>query len=277
MIAYQDGRWIPHDDVRVHVDDPGFLVGDGVFESIRLHRGRYFRLRAHLERLRASAAVLELPLPDDGTLEGLFEDIAQRNGLAEASTRLIVTRGRPGADGSLIATMRALPDDWRERAACGWRVVTARTRHPAPDVLPPHLKSLGRVHSVIARLEARQAAVDDVLLLAHDGSVAEGPTWNVFLRCDGRLLTPPVDAGVLPGVTRATVLELAQEATAQPVAEARLNASHLASCDAAVATMSSLGVVPLVELDGRALAASADLASALQGAYWRRVERETSG
>lgn len=275
MIAYRDGEWVEHSEVRVHVDDPGFLVGDGVFESVRLHRGRYFRLRAHLERLRASAEILDLTLPPAAELEGICHEIADRNALEDASTRLVVTRGRAGAGASVLGTARAIAGDWRARAERGWRLITARTRHPAPDVLPPPLKSLGRVHSVIARLEARRAGVDDALLLSHDGAVAEGPTWNVFLRCDGRVVTPPVDVGVLPGVTRAAVLELAATSGAR-IREARVGRDALGSCDAAFATMSSLGVVPILELDGRALEGSTELAAPLQTAYWDLV-REESG
>ncbi|HEX6590253.1 MAG TPA: aminotransferase class IV, partial [Longimicrobiales bacterium] len=170
MIAYHDGEWLDEGDVRVPVRDAAFQSGHGVFESVRLHRGRYFRMDAHLDRLAGSAELVRIALPPADELAAILHELARRSALDEASARLTVTAGAPGGMPSVIATIAAIPAGWRERAARGWRVVTARTRHPDPATLPPALKSLGRVYSVLARQEARDAGVDDVLMLLPDGT-----------------------------------------------------------------------------------------------------------
>ena len=145
MIAYQDGEWLDEERVRVSVRDTAFLSGHGVFESVRLHEGRYFRPGAHLERLAASASLLRIALPPLADLGDVLLELARRSELGEASARLTLTGGAPGGGPSVIATIAPIPDDWRARAARGWTLVTARTRHPDPATVPPALKSLGRV------------------------------------------------------------------------------------------------------------------------------------
>lgn len=273
MIAYQDGEWLDDTRLRVAASDPAFLSGHGVFESVRLHRGGWFRLDAHLERLAGSAAIVRIPMPAISLLRDVLNELARRAALEEASARVTVTAGPPGGAPSLLASIAPIPDDWRERAARGWRLITARTRHPDQASVPPALKSLGRVYSVLARQEARDAGVDDALMLLPDGTVAEGPTWNFFFRALGDWHTASTDA-VLGGVTRAAILDLAREA-GHAVRVGLPHAELLAAADAAFASMSSLGIVPVTSLDGRALPASAELASPLQAAYWSLVETET--
>ena len=271
MIAYQDGAWLDAADVRVSVRDAAFLSGHGVFESVRLHQGAFFRIDAHLDRLAASAALLRIALPEHALLRDVLRELAARAGLAEASARLTVTAGSGGAP-SVIATIGPIADDWRERAARGWTLITAQTRHPDPRTVPPALKSLGRVYSVLAKQEARDAGADDALMLLPDGTVAEGPTWNFFFRADGALHTAST-AAVLGGVTRAAIIELAERSGLQlnvglPPAEL------LPLANAAFASMSSLGVVPINALDGRSLPGSSALAAPLQSAYWSLVNEE---
>jgi len=272
VIGYQDGRWLPQAQIAVSIEDPGLLVGDGVFESVRLHRRALYRLDAHLERLEGSAQVLRIELPPRDELAGVLRDLCRRNDVAEAAARLLVTRGARGRP-SIMATLRPVSKDWEARAARGWRLVTARTRHPDPETLPPALKSLGRVHSVLARMEAADAGVDDALLLAHDGAVAEGPTWNFFFRLDGGWCTASVDVGVLPGVTRTSLVDV-MTAAGERAEAGRWPAARLLDADAAFATMSSMGAVPVVALDGRELPASREATAPLQQAYWQQVRAE---
>lgn len=270
MIAFHDGAWLDEREVRLPIRDPAVTSGHGVFESVRLHGGRFFRVEAHLERLAASAALLAVPHPPLASLREILLELARRSGVEEASARILLTPGAPDESPAVIATISPMPPDWRDRAARGWRIATADTRHPAPETVPPALKSLGRVYSVLARLEARAAGADDALLLLPGGIVAEGPTWNFFFRSGGVIRTAAVEAGVLPGVTRQVVLEVAASRGLQ-VEVGRPGSELLARADAAFATMSSLGVVPILELDGRALPASRDLAAALQDFYWSVV------
>lgn len=275
MVVYLNGRWIDAEQATISADDRGLLYADGVFETARLFDGGYFRFAAHYRRFAAGAAALRLPVPDEARLRGIADEVAIRNGLSEGTFRVTLTRGREaGGEPTLLATLRPMATDWREQAARGWRLVTARIRHPSAAAIPPHIKSLGRLHGLLARFEAADARADDALLLTPDGLVCEGPTWNVFWRVGETLFTPSLDAGVLDGVTRATVLELAR-AEGMHVIEGTWPRAALDDADEIFATMSSLGCVRVRGLDNRALdPAAATAASVLSQLYWDAVARE---
>jgi len=280
MIVYLNGAWLDARDAHIPIDDRGFTLADGVFETARLVHGKYFRLEQHLDRLSESAAQLRIALPSQAELRAIIEEIAQRNNLREASLRITVTRGRGGrgldtrgaGPPTIVVTVAPIHDDWRERAARGWTLVTARTRRPAPASVPAQLKALGRVYAILAHLEAEAAGTDDVLLLTADGAVAEGPTWNFFWRKGKTIRTGRLDAGILEGVTRGILLQLAGELGYQ-TEEGLWPSEDLRDADEAFATMTSVGVVPVRSLDGRAFP-SDDCATALQSRYWQFVEAE---
>ena len=280
MIVFLNGDWIEYDDARIPISDRGFLFSDGVFETARLHQGKYFRLPQHLERLQQSASTLALSLPPLDRLGALAQEIAQRNQLAEASLRITVTRGRGGAGlkthgaqhPTLLVTLTEIAADWRERAARGWSLVTARTLRPAPESVPAQLKALGRVYAILAALEAEQADADDALLLTADRQIAEGPTWNFFWRKGQVLRTAALAGGILEGVTRSIIIDIARREGFR-VEEGLWPRAELDDADEAFATMTSQGVVPIRSIDGRALG-PADCASLFQRRYWEQVERE---
>ena len=276
MVVYLNGTWLPAAEAAIPIDDRGFLYADGVFETARLFRGGYFRFAAHYRRLLAGAEALRIPPPDPGLLLDVAEELVRRNRLQDGTFRVTLTRGREDHPGTptILATLRPMPADWREKAHRGWSLLTATVRHPPSSVIPPHVKSLGRLHGILARLEARDAGVDDALLLGSDGVVTEGPTWNVFWRSGDRLFTPSLEAGVLDGVTRAAVIEVARELGID-VEETLAPREHLQEADEIFATMSSAGCVPVRELDGRVIPQENWTASrAIGESYWQRVERE---
>lgn len=271
-VAWLGGRWIDESEATIPADDRGFLYGDAVFETGRLVRGGYFRLDRHLERLEASAAALQLPVPPRSELVAIARGLAERNGFAEGSLRISITRG--GARGPVIlGTLTEVPSDWREKARRGWRVLTASVCHPPQSCMPP-VKTPGRLHGLLARMEARRAGADDALLLSPDGEVVEGPTWNVFWSNGETLYTPSPDTGLLEGVTRAAILALAPE-LGWRVREGRFPRAHLDDADEVFATMTSFGVVPFTALDARVLPPERLSAAAeLFEAYWDLVQRE---
>ena len=277
MRVYLNGAWLDAADAALGIDDRGFLYGDGVFETVRVHRGGYFRLDAHLARLRRGAQALQLPLPEAGELRFIAAGILAKNDVAEGTLRITLTRGpEGGGDPTLLVTLRPITADWMAVAQRGWSVITARTRHPAADALPPHVKSIGRLHGLLARLEAAGAGADDALLLSSDGLVTEGPTWNVFWRVGTILRTPALDAGVLDGVTRATILDLAP-VVGLAVEEGKWPREALDEAEEVFATMSSMGCVSFTRLDGRDLdQAAATAARRLFSAYWDRVGKEAA-
>jgi branched-chain amino acid aminotransferase len=278
MIVYLNGDWLESDDAKIAIDDRGFLLADGVFETARLTRGRYFRLGHHLDRLTESARQLRLPMPDHATLEGIARTIAQKNDLRDGSLRITITRGRGGrgldtrgaGPPTILVTIAPVAADWRERAARGWTLVVAQTRRPSPLSVPSQIKALGRVYAILAHLEAEEAGADDALLVTADGDVAEGPTWNFFWRKGQVIRTASLDGGVLEGVTRSIIMHLASEAGYQ-VEEGLWPPSDVLEADEAFASMTSAGVVPIRSLDGRAFPAD-DCSTLLQRRYWEFVE-----
>jgi branched-chain amino acid aminotransferase len=273
MVVFLNGEFVAEARACVPVGDRGFLYADGVFETARLHRGRFFRLDHHLARLRRSGEVLGIAVPPDPQLAAIAEELARRNDLDDASLRITLSRGAAAAPGTFLVTLQPMPADWRERAARGWSVCVARTRRPSASAIPADIKALGRTYALLARREAAMAGADDAILLSADGFVAEGPTWNIFWRNGGQLCTPALDIGILGGITRGIILELASR-LALPVEEGRFPPEALGDADEIFATMTSAGVVPIIELDGRRLPAAQSIAADLQDRYWRLVGEE---
>ncbi|MYE01301.1 MAG: branched-chain-amino-acid transaminase [Alphaproteobacteria bacterium] len=215
-----NGRIVDGEHVRLNVRDHGLLYGDGVFEGIRIYNGRVFRLADHLRRLALSAAYIGLELPY--SLEGIgaiVEETAAALGKREAYMRLLVTRGAGGlgvdpfsCEAPQVVCMAggiAMYDPKDLQA--GIDMVTTSGRKPPPDVLNPEIKSLNYLNSVMAKREARLRGAQEGLVLNLHGKVAEASAANVFAWTDGALVTPPTVDGALPGITRATVIELARE------------------------------------------------------------------
>lgn len=280
MIVYLNGQWVDGAQASIPITDRGFLIADGVFETARLVGGRFFRLDQHLDRLMESARQLRIDAPSREELRSLCSEIAERNKLLEASLRITITRGSGGRGLStrgagpptVLLTIGPVAQDWRERAATGWSLVTAQTRRPSPRSVPSQIKALGRVYAILAYLEAEAAGADDALLLTADGYIAEGPTWNFFWRKDQTIRTAALEGGVLEGVTRSIILDLAR-AEGYQVEEGLWPPEDLADAQEAFASMTSVGVVPIRTLDGRAFPAI-DCAALLQRKYWAFVETE---
>ena len=219
--VYVNGRIVSKDDAVVSVFDHGFLYGDGVFEGIRVYDGRIFRLEEHLDRLYASAKtiMLEIPLDRDAFRAALVETV-RASGLRDAYVRPVVSRGvgdlgidpRKCLQPTVVIIVDAIRLYPAEAYARGLRMVTASIRRPAPDALNGRVKSLNYLNNILARLEANRAGVDEALMLTADGYVCECSADNVFIVTGGQVLTPAAHLGLLQGITRDAVLDLAREA-----------------------------------------------------------------
>ena len=274
MIVYLNGDWVEEHDASIPIHDRGFLFADGVFETGLLYRGAYFRLREHLERLRGSAAFMGIVAPSVDELESIAAEIALRNDLTEGSLRITITPpASSAATGTTLATIAPRDPNWIERAARGWTLITARTRRPSTAAIPAQLKALGRTYALIARQEAKAAAVDDALLLTDPGLICEGPSWNVFWRAGNEFFTPSLDLGVLAGVTRGMLMTAAAD-LGYNVKEGAYERTHLDNADEIFASMTSVGIARIRALDGRTLPAETPAADALFQRYWSDVERE---
>jgi branched-chain amino acid aminotransferase len=271
MIVYVDGHYVDEEHAAVSINDRGLLFGDAVFETGLLRNGGFFRLQQHLQRFAASAAMLRLDHGSLAELEGIVHRLARDNQLADGNLRITLTRGVRTP--CLIVSIRPSDPGWIERARRGWSIVTARTRRPSIAAAPAQLKAIGRTYALLARIEAAAARADDALLLTDHEMVCEGPSWNVFWRRGNTLFTPSPDTGVLIGVTRSVVLDLAADAGFD-IHEGTFPRSHLDDADEVFATMTSVGIVSIRRLDQHSLPASTPAADALQPRYWTIVDAE---
>ena len=220
MIFIND-RLVSEEQAVVSVFDHGLLYGDGVFEGLRSYSGKVFRLDAHLDRLYASARAicLEIPLAKEVVAKAV-NDTLTANGLTDGYIRLVVTRGAGslGLDPNktknpqvivIADTISLYPGEYYEK---GLRIVTAATQRTQSAALSPRIKSLNYLNNIMAKLEGLQAGCVEALMLNSKGEVAECTGDNIFVFRSGKLLTPPPDAGILEGITRGAVMELAAAA-----------------------------------------------------------------
>jgi 4-amino-4-deoxychorismate lyase len=258
--------------------DLALVRGDAVFEALRTCGGRPFRLREHLDRLAGSAAALELPLP--GGLEELALRAVAEAGGGDAVLRLICTRGPEGPPGAgeggpaAFAICTEIPASFETERARGLRLVLLTTaadplvRAASPWLLPG-VKSISYATNMAAQRTARARAADDAVLVGLGGELLEAPTASLWWRSGKTLFTPSLDLGILAGITRAVLADLAPTLGLK-VLEGVYTAEDLAAADEAFLSSSTREVMPVVEVDGTPIAdgrpgpAAADLQTALR-------------
>lgn len=258
-LVYLNGSLIPHSEAKVSAFDHGFLYGYGLFETMRAYNGKIFLLGRHLRRLFSSAELLGLDsaLANIG-LEQACIDVLEANNLKDARVRFTVTRGDAGAflgtrrDSAASVLIAAtsytpLPAEAYEK---GYKALISGLRRDSGSLLSG-LKSTAYLLSVLAKREAENAGLDEALLLNERGSIAEGSISNVFFVARGELVTPPVESGILPGITREAVLELAASSKIRAIEE-DIRVDDLPRFDEAFLTNSVLEIMPLVAIRGKA-------------------------
>lgn len=258
-----NGQLLDKEDAKISVFDHGLLYGDGVFEGMRSYSGRVFQLQQHLDRLWESARAIHLQIP--GTKQQMataVNDTLAANQLTDGYIRLVVTRGSGtlGLDPNrcsdpqviIIADKIALyPAENYEQ---GLDLVTASTIRNHPAALSPRIKSLNYLNNIMAKIEGLRAGCVEALMLNHKGEVAECTGDNIFIVRRGVLMTPPIDAGILEGITRNVVLELAQQNGIE-VSELPFTRHDIFIADECFLTGSAAEVIPVVKLDGRPIGA----------------------
>ncbi len=262
-LVYINGEFVPSEEAKISVFDKGFLFGDGVFEGIRAYEGRIFRLDEHLKRLynSAKALLINVPLSFEDMRKAVIETV-KRNNLKDAYIRLIVTRGIGdlGLDITkcknpsvvIIADEIALfPKEIYEK---GIEVITSSIRASYGDVLPPQIKSLNYLSHILAKWEATNAKVQEAILLSREGYVTEGSAENIFIVRDKCLITPPSWVGILEGITRSAVLEIAWEIEeVEDIIEDVFTRYDLYVADECFLCGTAAEVVPVVKVDGRVI------------------------
>lgn len=257
--VYMNGELVPQQDAKVSVFDHGLLYGDGVFEGIRSYSGKCFRLQEHVQRLYESARAIHLVIPIPA--EQMARDIqatVDANEIEDGYVRVVVTRGA-GALGLdinktsnpqiivIADTIQLYPQELYEK---GLDVVTVATIRNHPSAVNPRIKSLNYLNNILAKIEGQRAGCIEALMLNHKGEVSECTGDNIFIVSRGNVLTPPLDAGILEGVTRNVVIELSKKA-GYPTRETVLTRHDIYTADECFLTGTAAEVIPVVKLDGR--------------------------
>ncbi|MEO9594016.1 branched-chain-amino-acid transaminase [Rhodopirellula bahusiensis] len=258
---YINGEYFSREDAKISVYDHGLLYGDGVFEGMRIYSGKVFALEDHMTRLyeSARAIMLDIPIAIDALTTAVNETVA-KNGLTEGYIRLVVTRGgnqlglNPFAceDPQVIIiadTISLYPEKFYTE---GLELITASTIRNHPAALSPRVKSLNYLNNIMAKIEAIRAGCIEAVMLNTKGEVAECTGDNIFIVRGDRLITPPIDAGILEGITRNTVIDLARE-NGIKVAEEAMTRHDIFVADECFLTGSAAEVIPAVKLDGRVI------------------------
>ncbi|MHC4249247.1 MAG: branched-chain-amino-acid transaminase [Planctomycetota bacterium] len=258
---YIDGKIVDESEAKVSVFDHGFLYGDGIFEGMRAYAGKVFKLGEHLERLYRSAKAIALEVPmSREELAAATEKTMQANQLRDAYIRLVVSRGAGdlGLDPRkcpkptviiITASIELYPEDLYEK---GLEIITGSTRRINPASLNPRVKSCNYLNNILAKIEGIRAGVMEVLMLNDQGRVAECTGDNVFRVAGGMIETPPPDAGILEGVTRNAVMELAREA-GLAVRERDLTLYDLYCSEEVFLTGTAAEIIAVTKIDGRAI------------------------
>lgn len=243
------------------VFDRGFLYGDGLFETIRVFNGQLFRWLQHWRRLEEGAAFLRIKLPfGSEKARAVARRLIAKNQMPNALLRLTLSRG-PGAPGysarhandpAFVMSLRPCPK--AQRVPPQWDLVTSSLRLQAHDPLA-RFKTSNKLKQVLARAEAEAAGADEALLRIAGGYPVEGTSSNLFWIKRDVILTPPLTAGVLPGVTRAAVFEICSNLKI-PVRQTNIRPKDLARADGLFLTLTSLGIVEGKSLDGKGLRTS---------------------
>jgi branched-chain amino acid aminotransferase len=219
-VCWINGQILPAHQASIPVYDHGLLYGDGVFEGLRFYYGKTFMLQAHLDRLQRSADAIALTLPYSmqqiqHAIEQLIQQYPQDNGYL----RLVITRGVGSlgidplkcANGSMFIIADELAVVNTQHQDQGIKLHIAKTRRSPAICLDPAIKSLNYLNNILARIEANAAGMDEALMLNLDGNVSEGSVDNIFIVEDGCLKTPPISDGLLVGITREVIIDIATQ------------------------------------------------------------------
>lgn len=258
MKIYIDGKFFEKEDAKISVYDHGLLYGDGVFEGIRVYEGVVFKLKEHIDRLYDSADSLALKIPmTKDEMEDVVVETLKINDLKDAYIRLVVTRGVGdlGLDPRKckIATIFCIAEPMKPLLGeDGIKVITSSIRRLPVDVLNPAVKSLNYLNSILAKIQANYAGVQEAFLLDSEGYVAEGTGDNIFVIKNGVIKTPPLSSSVLKGITRDTVVDLAREA-GYKILEDKMTLHDLFVADEIFITGTAAELIHVVEIDGRVI------------------------
>lgn len=261
MEIFIDGEWYGRDEAKISVFDHGLLYGDGLFEGIRIYGGKIFKLKEHIERLFQGARAIRLDLkmsPEEMT--ALVVEAVRRNKREEGYIRLLATRGRGPLgispficpESSLVIIVDDIQLYPEEMYSRGIPVITAATRRLSGRIFDPRIKSLNYLNNIMAKIEAVDAGCPEAVMLNDEGYVCECTGDNIFIIRNGELLTPASWHGLLEGITRNTILELAEKEGIRS-RETSLTRFDLYTADECFLTGSGAELIPVTSVDKREL------------------------
>jgi branched-chain amino acid aminotransferase len=256
---YINGEFFPKEEAKISVFDHGFLYGDGIFEGIRAYEGKVFRLKQHIDRLYdgARGIMLDIPITKEEMADVVLETL-RRNGQKDAYIRLVVSRGEGdlGLDPRkcrkvtivcITDSIVLYPDKMYEE---GLEIVTAATRRNPAEGVNPQMKSLNYLNNIMAKIEANLAGVPEALVLNTNDYVAECTGDNIFIVKNGVILTPPAYAGILVGISRGAIIELAQKLGIK-TEEKMFTRFEVFTADECFLSGTAAEAIPVVKVDGR--------------------------
>ena len=261
MKIYIDGKFYDEKNAKISVFDHGLLYGDGIFEGIRAYNGRVFKLAEHIERLYCSAKAILLTIPmTPAAVSAAVVESCRRNKIRNGYIRLVVTRGVGGLGlnpnkckrPSVIVIadkIQLYPPAFYAR---GLDIITVPTTRNLHSALNPAIKSLNYLNNILAKIEANNGGCEEAVMLNSEGFVAECTGDNIFIVKGKQLLTPPLSAGALYGITRGVVMDLARDGGLH-VAEPNLTRYDLFNADECFLTGTGAELIPVVKIDGRVI------------------------
>jgi branched-chain amino acid aminotransferase len=286
ILIYVNGALRPREQAVVSVFDSGFILGDGVWEGLRVHRGRIAFLAAHLERLYEGAKAIDLDIGMDreALTAALYQTLAANHMEEGVHVRLMVTRGlkstlyqdpRAGIGGATVVIIPEYKEPRPELLTQGVRLFTVHVRRGAPDVLDPKLNSHSKLNCITACIQATKAGADEALMLDPHGFVATCNSTHFFIVRHGEVWTSSGDY-CLAGITRANVLRLCGE-HGIVAREKNFSLTEAYSAQEAFVTGTYAGVAPVVQIDGRIISAGrGPMVERLQQMYLALIERDVA-
>ncbi|MCD4785000.1 MAG: branched-chain-amino-acid transaminase [Candidatus Eremiobacteraeota bacterium] len=261
-VVYIDGKFYDNkDDAKISVWDHGFLYGDGIFEGIRVYNGLVFKLDEHLDRLYDSAKTLAMKIPlNFEELKEVTLETIRRTKEKDCYIRLIISRGKgdlgidprkcPKATVVIIVdTIKLFPEELYD---VGVDVIIASTRKNVMDALNPNVKSLNYLNNIMAKIEAVHAGVPEAILVNAHGHITEGTADNIFIIKNGVLKTPPAYAGILVGITRNLIMDIARSMNI-PVQETLMTAHDLFIADEIFLSGTAAEMIPVIKVNQRVI------------------------
>ncbi|MDX9715475.1 MAG: aminotransferase class IV [Dissulfurispiraceae bacterium] len=279
MKIYLDNRIVPEQDAVVSVLDHGLLYGDGIYETMRAYNGIVFMAKEHLLRFERSASLIQLKLPKTlARIEAAINETMDANALRNAYVRLSLTRGKGpiGLDPDLCKEpkMIIIATDFKDYPESfysdGVKIMISSVRRNHRQALDPRIKSLNFLNNILAKIDSKNSDAYEALMLNTDGFLAEGTVSNIFFMSDNLLCTPSVDCGILDGITRRLVIDLAEQSGIK-TKEGNFLPEDLLSADEAFITNTTMEVMP-VSLVGEIKFRSGPVAKKLLKAYRNEVK-----